>query len=87
MPEKYENEFETLKTLEDIRKKAKSNPSLKAELEKCIVTVQELLCERIEHLVWKDEAFGTENPASNSEIDEMFKVMFFIIIENQVVVG
>ena len=45
-----------------------------------------MLCERTEHLVWKDKAFGTENPASNSEIDEMFKVVFFIIIENQVVV-
>ena len=78
MPEEYEDEFETLKTLEDIRGKAKDNPCLKSELEKCIVTVQELLCERTEHLVWKNEAFETENPASNSEIDEMFKVIFFL---------
>ena len=68
MPEEYENKFETLKTLEDIREKAKSNPCLKAELEKCIVIVQESLCKYTEHLVWKDEAFGTENPASNLEI-------------------
>lgn len=78
MPEEYEDEFEALKTLENIREKAKDNPCLKAELEKCIVTVQELLCERTEHLVWKNEAFETENPASNLEIDEMFEVIFFI---------
>ncbi|GES76141.1 hypothetical protein GLOIN_2v1773127 [Rhizophagus clarus] len=74
MPEEYEDEFKILKTLEDIREKAKDNLCLKAELEKCIVTVQELLCERTEHLVWKNEAFEIENPAFNSEIDEMFKI-------------
>ncbi|PKY34602.1 hypothetical protein RhiirB3_499282, partial [Rhizophagus irregularis] len=73
MPEEYEDEFETLKTLEDIRGKAKENPCLKSELEKCIVTVQKLLCERTAHLVWKNEAFETENPASNLEINKMFK--------------
>jgi hypothetical protein len=35
----HEDEFETLKTLEDIQGKAKENLYLKAELEKCIVTV------------------------------------------------
>ncbi|RIA92557.1 hypothetical protein C1645_820585 [Glomus cerebriforme] len=51
MLEKYENEFEALKTLEDIYEKTKSNPYLKAKLEKYIITVQELLCEYTEHLV------------------------------------
>jgi hypothetical protein len=77
MPEGYENKFEALKTLEDIHEKAKNNSYLKIKLEKCIVTVQELLHKRTEHLVWKNKAFETENPASNSEIDEMFKVIFF----------
>ena len=75
MPEEFEDEFEALRTLEDICEKAKDNPYLKAELEKCIVTVQELLRERTEHLVWKNEAFETENPASDSEINEMFEVI------------
>jgi hypothetical protein len=39
MPEGYENEFEALKTLENIREKAKNNSCLKTKLEKCIVTV------------------------------------------------
>ncbi|CAB4375468.1 unnamed protein product [Rhizophagus irregularis] len=73
MPEEFEDEFEALRTLEDIREKAKDNPCLKVELEKCIVTVQELLRERTEHLVWKNEAFKTENPASDLEINEMFE--------------
>jgi len=75
MPEEFEDEFEALRTLEDIREKAKDNPCLKVELEKCIVTVQELLRERTEHLVWKNEAFETENPASDLEIDDMFEVI------------
>ncbi|RIA82589.1 hypothetical protein C1645_835141 [Glomus cerebriforme] len=60
IPEKYEDEFEALKTIEDIREKTKNNPCLflrkakaKVKLEKCI---------------------ETENPASNSEIDEMFEI-------------
>uniref|UniRef100_U9TUG4 Uncharacterized protein n=1 Tax=Rhizophagus irregularis (strain DAOM 181602 / DAOM 197198 / MUCL 43194) TaxID=747089 RepID=U9TUG4_RHIID len=73
MPEEFEDEFEALRTLEDIREKAKDNLCLKVELEKCIVTVQKLLRERTEHLVWKNEAFETENPASDLEINEMFE--------------
>ncbi|CAB4396710.1 unnamed protein product [Rhizophagus irregularis] len=73
MPEKFEDEFEALRTLKDIREKAKDNLYLKVELEKCIVTVQELLRERTEHLVWKNEVFKTENPASDLEINEMFE--------------
>ncbi|EXX71107.1 hypothetical protein RirG_081410 [Rhizophagus irregularis DAOM 197198w] len=73
MPEEFEDEFEALRTLKDIREKAKDNLCLKVELEKCIVTVQKLLRERTEHLVWKNEVFETENPASDLEINEMFE--------------
>ncbi|GBC51434.2 hypothetical protein GLOIN_2v1780201 [Rhizophagus irregularis DAOM 181602=DAOM 197198] len=74
MPEEFEDEFEALRTLKDIREKAKDNLCLKVELEKCIVTVQKLLRERTEHLVWKNEVFETENPASDLEINEMFEI-------------
>ncbi|PKY32786.1 hypothetical protein RhiirB3_451218 [Rhizophagus irregularis] len=82
MTKKLENEFENLNTLEDICERSKDNPNLKTELEKCIITVQELLCERIEHLNWKNEAFETENPASDLEINEMFEVNIFIVIKD-----
>ncbi|RGB22464.1 hypothetical protein C1646_776055 [Rhizophagus diaphanus] len=49
------------------------NLCLKTELEQCIKKVQELLRERTEHLVWKNEAFETEIPASDSEINEILK--------------
>jgi hypothetical protein len=80
MAEEFEGEFETLKTLEDIREGSKNNPNLKVELEKCITTVQELLCDRTEHLTWKNEPFQTEVPASNLEINEMFEVIFLLQI-------
>ncbi|PKY51002.1 hypothetical protein RhiirA4_546306 [Rhizophagus irregularis] len=51
--DELEDEFETLKTLEDIREKSKDNPNLKAELRKCITTIQELLRERTEYLFGK----------------------------------
>ncbi|CAB4401187.1 unnamed protein product [Rhizophagus irregularis] len=73
MPNEFENEFEALKTLEEICEKATENSCLKIELKQCIKKVQELLRERIEHLVWKNEAFETEIPASDSEINEMFE--------------
>ena len=65
MTKELEDEFETLKTLEDIREKSKDNSNLKAELQKCITTVQELLRERTEHLIWKNETFETEDPTSD----------------------
>lgn len=79
MTKELEDEFENLNTLEDIRERSKDNPNLKTELEKCIIAVQELLRERTEHLTWKNEAFDTENPASDLEINEMFEVNIFII--------
>ena len=45
MSENLEDEFETLKTLDAIHEKVKDNSCLKAGLEKCIETVQELLRE------------------------------------------
>ena len=75
MSEELEDEFDTLKTLDAIREKAKDNLHLKAGLEKCIETVQELLRERTEHLIWKNEAFETGDPASDLEINEMFEVI------------
>ena len=78
MVEELEDKFETLKTLEDIREESKNNPNLKVELEKCIATIQELLCDRTEHLTWKNEAFETEVPASGLEINEMFEVIFSV---------
>jgi hypothetical protein len=78
MADELEDEFETLKTLEDIREGSKNNPNLKAGLEKSITTVQELLCDRTEHLTWKNEAFETKAPASDLEINEMFKVIFSV---------
>ncbi len=51
MPKEFEDEFETLRTLEDIHKKAKDNLCLKVKLEKYIVTVQELLHKYTEYLV------------------------------------
>jgi hypothetical protein len=78
MTKELEDEFETLKTLEDIREKSKDNSNLKAELQKCITTVQELLREHTVHLIWKNETFETEDPASDLEINEMFEVNFLL---------
>ncbi|CAB5183214.1 hypothetical protein GLOIN_2v1779779 [Rhizophagus irregularis DAOM 181602=DAOM 197198] len=50
--DELKDEFETLKTLEDIREKSKDNPNLKAELQKCI-TIQELIRERTKYLFGK----------------------------------
>ncbi|PKC00198.1 hypothetical protein RhiirA5_428549 [Rhizophagus irregularis] len=86
MTKELENEFENLNTLEDIRERSKDNSNLKTELEKCIITVQELLCERTEHLNMKNEAFETENPASDLEINEMFENILridFTITKNE----
>ncbi|RGB22176.1 hypothetical protein C1646_678023 [Rhizophagus diaphanus] len=60
MTKKFENKFENLNTLEDIHEKSKDNSNLKIELEKCIIT--------------KNEVFETENPASDLEINEMFEI-------------
>ncbi len=75
MLKEFKDEFEALRILENICKKAKDNPCLKVKLEKCIVIVQELLYKCTKYLVWKNEAFETENPASDLEINEMFKII------------
>jgi hypothetical protein len=80
MPNEFEDEFEALKTLEDICEKANGNPCLKTELKRCIEKVQELLHERTEHLIWKNEPFETEDPASDLDINEMFKVIKILFV-------
>ena len=75
MPGEFEDEFEALRILENIYKKAKDNPCLKVKLEKCIVIVQELLCKYTKYLVQKNEAFETKNLTSDLKINEMFKVI------------
>ena len=72
--------FETANNLDDIRKKAQEFNELKSELKKSIVSIQDMLSNRIERLSLKEKKFQCHNSASEEAITDLFEVKLIIFI-------
>ncbi|PKY33662.1 hypothetical protein RhiirB3_452741, partial [Rhizophagus irregularis] len=74
MSDESEALFDKADTLDEIRNKASKNSNLEKELRDCIKDVQNLLHNRSERLVLKNQYFKCYNAANKHDINSLFQV-------------
>src|SRR5271170_1441466 len=71
--------FNTVNTLDDIRKKAQEFSELESELKENIAGAQDMLNNRTERLSLKDKKFKCHDSANETSITQLFEVKQYFI--------